>query len=184
MRIVGLDLSLRAPGWFVRETDGTMSHGTFTPTGKEMLRVGSIVEFVRSLLAPPVEPSTIPIVARYLGCSVVIEGYSFGSNSSHARSIAEAGGVVRYWLWCNRIPYVEVPPSQLKKFVTGKGNVEKNIVIREVYKRWGVDAKDDNEADAYVLGRIGMCLAGIDEPTTEFQRAIIVDIQKKASQAA
>lgn len=39
-------------------------------------------------------------------------------------------------------------PSQVKKFVSGKGTCPKDQVTKEVYKRWGVDTKDDNQADA------------------------------------
>ena len=37
-------------------------------------------------------------------------------------------------------------PTQLKKFVTG--NSEKSIVIKSVYKRFGIDTDDDNTAAA------------------------------------
>ena len=70
-------------------------------------------------------------------------------------------------------------PSQLKKFATGKGNVDKNVVIKEVYKRFGIDTDDDNTADAVVLGHIGMSLTGAYIPTTADQRAMLTDIRKR-----
>jgi Holliday junction resolvasome RuvABC endonuclease subunit len=49
---------------------------------------------------------------------------------------------------------LQVPPSTLKKYVTGKGNAKKQEMLLSVYKRWGVDLSDDNAADAYGLALI------------------------------
>lgn len=49
---------------------------------------------------------------------------------------------------------LQVPPTVLKKFVTGKGNAKKQEMLLEVYKRWGADLSDDNAADAYGLALI------------------------------
>ena len=70
-------------------------------------------------------------------------------------------------------------PSQLKKFVTGKGNSEKSMVIKEVYKRFGIDTNDDNTADAVVLGHIGLALTGEYTATTLEQKATLTDLRKR-----
>jgi len=44
-------------------------------------------------------------------------------------------------------------PTQLKKFITGKGNSKKNTIVKEVFKRWGFDTDNDNTADAYGIAR-------------------------------
>lgn len=44
-----------------------------------------------------------------------------------------------------------VPPTTLKKFVGVKG--KKNLIAREVYKRWKYEADDDNLVDAYAIAR-------------------------------
>jgi crossover junction endodeoxyribonuclease RuvC len=79
---------------------------------------------------------------------VIIEGYSF------------AGKFNRMRLYKEGLPFVEVPPTSLKKFVTGKGNVKKDLMLLSVYKRWGYDTEDDNEADAYGLAQFGRALLG------------------------
>ena len=43
-----------------------------------------------------------------------------------------------------------LPPMALKQFVGAK---EKNFVAREVFRRWGYAANDDNLVDAYGLAR-------------------------------
>ena len=74
---------------------------------------------------------------------------------------------------------VLVTPSQLKKFVTGKGNADKNVVMKEVYKRFHIDTDDDNTADAVVLGHIGLALTGAYQTTTQEQKATLADIRKR-----
>ena len=39
--------------------------------------------------------------------------------------IAENGGVCKFLLWKNNIPYETIPPTVIKKFATGKGNADK-----------------------------------------------------------
>lgn len=88
----------------------------------------------------------------HLPALVAIEGYAFGSFSQRER-LGEWGGVLRLCLYKLHLPYVEVPPSTLKKYVTGKGNSKKNQILLAVYKKWGVSCKDDNQADAYSLAQ-------------------------------
>jgi hypothetical protein len=49
---------------------------------------------------------------------------------------------------------VLVAPQQLKKFASGNGNTKKEMLPKEIFKRWGVDFDDMNIAEAYVLARI------------------------------
>jgi Holliday junction resolvasome RuvABC endonuclease subunit len=53
-----------------------------------------------------------------------------------------------------RVPYQGVSVQDIKKFATGKGNAPKEDVIAAV-KVWGFNPKDDNEADAIALARLG-----------------------------
>ena len=89
--------------------------------------------------------------------SVCIEGISFGSRKNPL-ILVELGALnyyVRIKLIENGIKPIIIAPSSLKKFVTGKGNVNKNIMIKEIFKKWNVDFNDDNLADAYGLARFG-----------------------------
>jgi crossover junction endodeoxyribonuclease RuvC len=71
-----------------------------------------------------------------------------------AINLAKLAAVARLALYERGIPFCVVTPQQLKKFVTGSGSGDKGIIIREVYKKWGVDCKDDNQADAAVLAHL------------------------------
>lgn len=85
---------------------------------------------------------------------VLIEGISYGSKGEGAAQLAALNYFVRVFLLQNKICYKEATPSQLKKFVTNVGNCKKNLMLKEVYKKWGVDFNDDNLADAYSLARL------------------------------
>lgn len=46
-----------------------------------------------------------------------------------------------------------VTPGEVKKFVTGKANTKKELVLKEVYKRYGFDTDINDVADAYAIAR-------------------------------
>ena len=108
---------------------------------------------------------------------IVIEGFSYGSKGRSVFDIAYLGWRIREELERLRtednIPWLEVPPSQLKKFATGQGNANKEIILQQVYKRWGVEFSDNNQADAYVLAQIGRAYLGEVEDLTAFQQEVI-----------
>jgi hypothetical protein len=84
-----------------------------------------------------------------------MEGYAFGSQMSNM--LGELGGMVKLTLRDFYIYPLIVPPTTLKKYVTGKGQgVSKSQIMMHVYKKWGVEINDDNAADSYVLAKIVM----------------------------
>jgi len=84
---------------------------------------------------------------------VLIEGLSYGSTGDGAAQLAALNYFIRIFLLQNDIPYGSVTPSSLKKFVTGTGQCKKNLMLKEVYKKWGEDFQDDNLCDSYALSR-------------------------------
>lgn len=111
---------------------------------------------------------------------IVLEGYSFGSKGAGVFQTAELGGVLRVMIHERGKWLVEVAPTQLKKFATGKGNTKKEEVKLGVFKRWGVEFKTNDETDAFVLAKIGEAIIGeaiIDEAVrdrlTKPQREIV-----------
>jgi Holliday junction resolvasome RuvABC endonuclease subunit len=84
---------------------------------------------------------------------VAMEGYAFGSQM--ANMLGELGGMVKLTLLDFGIYPLIVPPTNLKKYVTGKGNgVPKSQMLLYVYKKWDVEFTDDNAADSYALARL------------------------------
>ena len=159
MRVIGLDLSLTATGAAIW-TDGVLSLITLeSPHPGGLERLDWIYSHVRELCR---------------GAEVVVmEGLSFGSNMPSAQERAGLWWMVARALWKAGIRMQAVAPTQLKKFCTGKGSAEKSLILREVFRRWGVVADDDNQADAAVLMRVGLVLVGVTEPETDSQREVM-----------
>lgn len=53
---------------------------------------------------------------------------------------------------------IMVPVGTWKKIVLGKGNFKKDQVLKEVYKKWGLDFDSNDEADAYCLSDYGFTI--------------------------
>ncbi len=101
----------------------------------------------------------------------LIEGYSFGSKGNSGVSLGELGILLRRDMlyYCDTV--VEVPPSVLKKFATGKGNAGKIAVASSLSKRYGIEFATDNHADSFGLVQLGMVVLGYEEAQTAFQRS-------------
>lgn len=84
---------------------------------------------------------------------VVVEGYGFASQS--LGTLVEVGTHLKRVVYRADIPMLIVSPNALKKFVTGKGAGDKNVMMLEAYKRFGIDTKDDNQVDAACLAYMG-----------------------------
>jgi Holliday junction resolvasome RuvABC endonuclease subunit len=94
-----------------------------------------------------------PAIRRPQPCLVAIEGYAMGSKT-RPQMAGELGGHLRLLLWQAGIPYIIVPPTTLKKYVLGSGNAAKELMLKEVFKRWGYDTDSNDRADAYGLARV------------------------------
>jgi len=85
---------------------------------------------------------------------ILIEGLSYNSKGESGAQLAALHYFIRIWLLQHDLTYDVAPPTTLKKFVSGKGNCKKEIMIKEIYKKWGVDFNDNNLADSYGLARL------------------------------
>ena len=83
-------------------------------------------------------------------------------------SLGENGGVIRFLLISKypKAKFLEVPPTTLKKFVTGSGKGEKSLMLKEVYKTYNFDTNNDNIADAFALCKLGYYKAQYDKNAT------------------
>ena len=88
--------------------------------------------------------------------SVFVEGPSFSSNGAFALQMGALHYYLRIFLFKKNVNYKIIAPTTLKKFVTGKGSAKKELMLLNVYKKWGMEFSDNNVADAYGLAR--MCL--------------------------
>lgn len=90
------------------------------------------------------------LLSKYAPDIVYIEGYSFMSKFNLV-TMAEVGTIFRYFLWQAGYEVIEVAPTTLKKFITGKGNSNKNLILLNVFKNWNINIENDNIADSFGL---------------------------------
>lgn len=70
-----------------------------------------------------------------------MEGYSMGSKGA-VFNIGENGGVLKHKIWKHGIPLDIVPPTQVKKHFTGKGNADKISMHQSFTEKTGVSIID------------------------------------------
>lgn len=103
--------------------------------------------------------------------------FMHAKNKSNAMSIHALAYMVRRKMSYTGIPFKDVAATQLKKFITGKGNVAgKDMIAKEVFKRYGIDCEDNNQADAVVLAHIAKAIKDVDAELTAYQRDVIVKL--------
>ena len=77
----------------------------------------------------------------YTIVDAAMEGYAFGSQM--ANMLGELGGMVKLTLLDFGIYPLIVPPTNLKKYVTGKGNgISKSQMLLYVFRKWGAEITD------------------------------------------
>lgn len=170
---VGLDLSLTSTGFCLKQGKTITIDTVKTDPKKFKDDLDRLVHIRDTLLR------MIPKDVRM----ICVEDFFTPSNAMQIGSaikLAMLGTAVRMALYEKGIPFITIAPSQLKKFVTGKGVGDKSMILREVYKRWGIDAKDDNQADASVLAYLAEALvATIADDTPKFQVEVIKTVRKE-----
>lgn len=90
----------------------------------------------------------------------VIEGYSYAGSKAYLSH--EAGGVIKTMMIQQGIRWIEIAPTSLKKFATGVGKADKDVVILRVFKNWGFDPEDygidsdeaSDASDSYAIGKV------------------------------
>lgn len=158
--IVGLDLSLRATG---------IDYGTGGPKviHTKCSGVPRLAWYREQILE--VIALTIPDLA-------VIEDYAFSRAAAHAHQLGELGGVIRLALWDRDITTVEIVPSSLKKWLTGKGNAGKDDMVA-VAARLGCPANNNNAVDAWALRQMALYEYGCGEvPATGYRDEAVAKI--------
>lgn len=74
---------------------------------------------------------------------IAIEGFSFGSTGSRLFQIAENAGVLKYVLTQNDLEFTTIPPTVIKKFLSGKGNSKKIVMIESFIKKTGIKLHEE-----------------------------------------
>ena len=144
--IAGIDYSLTSPAIciYTEEYDGgyfdfdkCMLYYLFNNKRQQQLSTGS---GIGNIIAEPYpkwstqeeryEKLSIWTMTLIQECDeVYIEGYAFATSAqAGVRSIAENTGLLKNKMWLGRIPFKNYPPTVIKKFATGKGNANKELM--------------------------------------------------------
>jgi len=156
--VIGLDLSLTATGLVVVSDDPNLN--TFPQhLKKEILDQILITSTPKEETTPRIiriSARVMEAIVKYKPNVVIIEGPAFGvQKSSSIFTLGELAGLVKSSMYAMQQSFVIVTPSALKKWITGKGNAKKDLMLLKVYKRFGVEFSDDNLCDAYSLAKYG-----------------------------
>ncbi len=202
--ILGIDLSLNGTGLCLRHEYpehcleacrhiGNTRHG-FEKAHVQGDYLFTHVQFVKGTKKNPAVATTdyekwtiimdtIAALARFVprDClpRVIIEDYALHAMGASKSKLCEIGGIVRFWLWKNSYEVRKVNPVHVKMFL-GSSKLPKDMIVKEVYKRWTIDLEVNDEADAMVLCKMGEAALGVETGLTAYQ----VDALKRARMVA
>jgi len=170
---VGLDMSYTATGFCLKDGADVLLKTIKTKPAdfdNDLDRMNHIVACVMKNI-----PQNVTLIC--------IEDYFVPQSKQQfnaAIKLIGLGVLMRNCLYAAKLPFIVVSPNQLKKFATSKGNVGKGIVIREVYRKWAVECKDDNQADACALAYMARVCAYLKKTVLASEFASYqIDICKK-----
>jgi crossover junction endodeoxyribonuclease RuvC len=143
--ILGIDASLTHTGLVILNPANELIHAeTVSPKTKGTQRLIDYGQYVEDFLY------------KYEPAIAVMEGYAFTPAVGHAFGLGELGGIIKCELWKHGVPVHIVAPMSLKKFGTGSGKGDKNKIMLSVYRKYGIELKDDDQTDAFILAQIGL----------------------------
>lgn len=145
MHVLGLDMSTCAG---LAVVDSTTKKIVFAEEIQFKKQTG--FERVNSIIAHVIDRGR-----EYNAKCAIIEDYAISKFGGSAIVSIEIGTVLRFCYWQDDYPFLTVSPTSLKKFVTGKGNSNKDLMMLEVFKRWGYSSTTNNVADAVALALLG-----------------------------
>ena len=167
---------LRSPAAAI--TDGLISGGKAPhPTGVLRLR--------KLTLDLQLELNKLAQIGRI--AMIAMEAYSMAEKYGQHAS-GEVGGAIKLAVLTHfgargsRGYPVLVAPQQLKKFATGNGNTKKELITKEVLKRWEVDFDDTNLAEAFVLAQMAYAY-DVHPEMTAFQQEVIKKLAGRSERA-
>lgn len=156
MRYVGIDFSLTCPSVAILENDKWNAY-FLTNIKKYALPFENVVGTLHSPYKNNIE--RYENIAKWALALVepddicYIEDYSLGSVGK-VFNIAEATGILKYIFQCNNIGMTPIPPSQIKKFATGKGNATKEMMHDAFIKLGHMGSNSINNC---IPGRSPLC---------------------------
>jgi Holliday junction resolvasome RuvABC endonuclease subunit len=149
MQIMGVDPSITRTGI------GLPDQTTFTVSPPKQVTGDDRLEYYAD---------HIGLAARTAGVDlVVMEDAPTALQGNAGRVLLHLQGTLRLELKRNKIPYMILSPSTLKKFATGNGSADKTAMALAAFKRLGREYGTDDECDADWLRIAGRFAYGLGE---------------------
>jgi len=172
--VLSVDPSYTGTGLILLDTDtGKVIGQRLVKTNESLTIIQRVNQSIQEI-----NNFTAPIGALDLR---IIEGFSYGS-PQHAHQMGYLGYRIReYFDYEDEFDclVIEPSPNQVKKFATNKTTAGKELVMKEVYKRWGFDTDDNNLSDSFAMAQIGRAYLGSMDKLTTFQQEVIDSLQGK-----
>jgi crossover junction endodeoxyribonuclease RuvC len=119
------------------------------------------------------------ILDKYQPAVVVMESIAMmARNTTALAQLCGLNYMLRDICYKNYLTYM-VAPTGLKKFITSKGNCQKELILLEIYKRYNVSFDNNNLADGFALAKIGEALINPEAKLTQQQKEVISVIKKQ-----
>lgn len=147
MNYIGLDLSFTGTGVMVLNEDSSIRFQNLLSTPAKLDTEYRIIDQIDRII------ETIEDYGKPIIC---IEGLSFGSKGQSTLDLAGLHFCLRVALYKDDHHFFIIPPTTLKKFVTGTGRCQKNLMLLKCYRKFGMEFDNDNLCDAYCLAKYGL----------------------------
>lgn len=142
---VGVDQALRKIGVAVVHGDSVELLKLIVPPRD--LRDALRLQFLEDALSHALEPFSD-------AAGAAMEGQSYGS-TGQLDQLGQVAGIVKLHLLKRySVSPLVVPPSTLKKFVTGNGQADKSAMMRATKVYWDLETDNDDLCDAHGLAKL------------------------------
>jgi Holliday junction resolvasome RuvABC endonuclease subunit len=139
VRVIGIDASITETG--IADVDGRLTTaGGDSPLGDRRLQV--------------IHDAVTKVCVAGRPDLAVLEDLPTHAHGAGITGMAQ--GVIRLALLDRGVPYVTVVAATLKKYATGNGGANKSDMRMALYKRAGIDERNDNKVDAWWLRHAGL----------------------------
>lgn len=145
MIILGIDQSLTETGVTILSQKEILYKGLVKSKRKGIKRLLDI------------KNQLMDINREYKPDYVVMEGYGF-MTKGRAFELGELGGVIKVMFTEIGKEPIIIHPSHLKKYITGKGNADKSVMLVNIYKKYNIEFDNHNIADSFGLGKMGQSI--------------------------
>ncbi len=149
MKYVGIDASLTGTGFAIKDTEKPegqqFEYKTIKSKPEDFKDDTDRMIYLRDTIL-----NSIPVGVEM----VCIEDVFVGANPGSGLRLAMLAGCIRSGLRDKGIPFEVFPPSAIKKHMTGKGVAPKEVMMLQVYKKFGIEVEDNNQADAIAMSNL------------------------------